>query len=456
VEPARVSTLADTPLDPPRTAGGPVPGKDAAGHGVGERIRLVDALRGLSLAGIAVVHFGEQYLGFMPPPGQAYNVHGTADGVLEALSWVFIRGKGFGLFSFLFGLSFVLQMQHAERRRPGSDFRPRFAWRLLILFAIGWLHGLAYSGDILTVYAVLGIPLILFYRIPDRWILALAVLLLVGVPRGVQRLVQGPVSSAEMQSLQARMNEQAREHWHALAEGNVPAIVRFHATKGFRAKWEFQYGFMGRGYQTFGLFLLGLWVGRRRIFEDVEAHRKLLVSVWRWTGALALFLPVIAGVVFAAGQAAHSGQPQAAAGALPDFSSWPVVAGMGLFDAWNNAMTLFYAASFGLLFMRPWWRGGLVRLAPVGQMALSVYVGQTVLGVLVFFGFGLGLLGRFGNSVTMPIGLAVFVLEAWACRAWLRRLRFGPLEWAWRSLTWLRWQPFRTPAWAPGASSARA
>ena len=114
----------------------------------GERIQLIDALRGLSLAGIAIAHFGEQYLGFMPPPEhQSYHIHGTADGVLEALSWIFVRGKGFGIFSFMFGFSFALQMQRAERRLPGADFRPRFSWRLFILFAIGWLHGLAYSGD---------------------------------------------------------------------------------------------------------------------------------------------------------------------------------------------------------------------------------------------------------------------------------------------------------------------
>ena len=160
-----------------------------------------------------MVHFGEQYLGLMPPGGHSYSVQGTLDGVLEALSWVFIRGKGFGIFSFMFGLSFVLQMQRAERRRPGSDFRPRFAWRLLILFAIGWLHGLAYSGDILTVYAALGIPLILFYRVPDRWLLVLAVLLLVGVPRIAQRVVQGPTTPGERLSLQSRMNADAEEHW---------------------------------------------------------------------------------------------------------------------------------------------------------------------------------------------------------------------------------------------------
>ena len=106
----------------------------------------------------------------------------------------------------MFGLSFALQMQRAERRAPGTDFRPRFVWRLLILFAIGWLHGLVYSGDILTVYAALGIPLILFYRVRERWLLILAILLLVGVPRVVQRVIAGPATPAELQSLQSRMN----------------------------------------------------------------------------------------------------------------------------------------------------------------------------------------------------------------------------------------------------------
>ena len=58
-----------------------------------ERIRFIDALRGISLAGIVMAHFGEQYLGFMPPPGRPYNIHGMADGVLEALSWICTRQR---------------------------------------------------------------------------------------------------------------------------------------------------------------------------------------------------------------------------------------------------------------------------------------------------------------------------------------------------------------------------
>jgi uncharacterized protein len=419
-----------------------------------ERIRLIDAMRGFSLAGIAMVHFGEQYLGFMPPPGQPYNIHGTADAVLEALSWIFVRGKGFGIFSFMFGLSFALQMQRAEQRRPGTDFRPRFAWRLFILFAIGWLHGLAYRGDILTVYAALGIPLMFFYRVRDRWLFVLAVLLLVGTPRITQRLIEGPSTAVEIQSLQSRMNAEAVEHWRALATGDVSTMVRLNATTGFRAKWDFQFGVIGRGYQTFGLFLLGLWAGRRRLFEDVEMHRRLFVRLWRWTGALTLLLPLVGGVLFVVGRAGGGGQSQQPAGTLPDISSWPIVAGLGLFDAWNNAMTLFYVASFALLFLRSRWQPRLLRFGPAGRMALSVYVSQTVIGVLIFFGFGLGLLGRFGNRVTIPMGLAVFALQVWASRAWLTRFRFGPLEWVWRSLTWLRLEPFRASTGPPAQSSA--
>jgi uncharacterized protein len=264
----------------------------------------------------------------------------------------------------------------------------------------------------------------------------------VGAPRIAQRLVQGPATAADLQSLQSRLNAEAQEHWRAVAGRDVPAIVRSHAKEGFRTKWDFQFGPMGRGFQTFGLFLLGLWAGRRRVLEEVEAHAPLFRRVWRVTGLLTLLVPVAAGVLFAVGQAKGGGQAPPA-GTMPDFTSWPIVAGLCLFDAWNNVMTLFYVSSFALLFRHPQWERRLLRFGSVGRMALSAYVGQTVIGVLVFFGFGMGLLGRFGNCVTIPMGLGVFALQVWACRAWLDRFRFGPLEWAWRSLTWLRREPFR-------------
>jgi uncharacterized protein len=429
-----------------------------------DRIRLVDALRGLALAGIVIVHFGEQYLGFMPPPDhRTYAIHGTLDGVLEGLAWVLIRGKGFGLFSLLFGLSFALQMQSADRRDPSRDFRPRFAWRLLILFGIGCLHGLVYCGDILTVYALLGLPLIAFYRVRDRWLFVLAAVLLIGTPRVVSRALVGPESPEQAKVERQRQDEAAARHWQALASGRVRGIAWNNATDGFRGKWDFQFGAFGRGYQTFALFLLGLWAGRRRVFEDVEAHFDLWRRLRRWTGWCTLALPFLMAAVFLAGRAmsgaSPAGAPAGAAGGGaegPSLTSWPVIAGLCLFDVWNGIMTLFYVSVFVLLFQRPRWQPWLLRCAAVGRMALSSYVTQTLIGAFVFFGFGLGLLGKVGNTVTLPAGAALFALQMWACAWWLERFRFGPLEWLWRSLTWLRVEPFRAKVPPVAASSPAA
>ncbi len=440
------------------------------------RITVIDALRGFALAGIAVVHFGEQYLGYLPPPGhRTYSTPTPLDGLLEAFCWLFIRGKGFGLFSLLFGLSFALQMQRAERRDPGGDFRPRFVWRLAVLLAIGWFHGLVYSGDILTVYALLGLPLVLFYRVPDRWLFALALVLAIGTPRVAQRAFSGPTTAEERKAVQSRMDEVAIRHWDALKRGDVQEIARIHTTDAFRAKWEFQFGPMGRGWQTFALFLVGLWAGRHRVFAEAAARRAFWKRVCRWTGGLSLAIPVLALALFLVGQAMNGAarggaaaattasqpaSPKASpaapgqgsgqqapngggAGEMPDLSAWPVVSGLCVFDTWNGVMTLFYASAFVLLFERPRWHALLRRFAPVGRMALSSYVTQSLLGSLVFFGIGLGLLGRFGNSVTLPIGGIVFLVQAVACAWWLQRFRFGPLEWLWRSLTWLRLEKLR-------------
>jgi uncharacterized protein len=412
---------------------------------VNDRIRLIDALRGVALAGIALVHFGQQYVGFMPPPDhRTYAVPGIADKVLEALMQIFVVGKGFGLFSLMFGLSFALQMQRAERRAPGQDFRRRFAWRLTVLLGIGYLHSLVYAGDILTIYALLGVPLVLFYRVPDRWLLAIALVLLVGSPRVVRAVLGGPGAFGDQKAMAASLDAAAVRHWQALESGDLTRIVADNATAGMLSKWDFQMGFMGRGYQTFALFLIGLWIGRRRLFENVETHRLFLKRVLRWTGGLLLAVPLVGvgAVMLAARLSGAPGGPQQS-GAIPDLTSWPVLLSVCFYDTWNNLMTLFYVAAFALLFLRPRWQTLLVRFAPIGQMALTSYLLQTVIGAFLFFGFGLGLLGRFGNVATVPIGLVVVALQTWLCPLWLTRFRYGPVEWAWRSLTWLRRQPFR-------------
>ena len=279
-----------------------------------------------------MVHFGEQYLGFMPPPGQPYNVHGIVDGGAGGSVWVFIRGKGFGIFSFMFGLSFVLQMQRAERRRPGTDFRPRFGGGVRPLRDGRW-HGLAYSGDILTVYAALGIPLILFYRVRDRWLLVLAVLLLVGVPRVARRVVQGSSTPAERQSLQSRMNADAEEHWHAVAEGECPRSSASTRPRGSGPSGSSSTGSWGGATRRSGSSCSASGPGGAG--SSRMSRRTGGSSSGSGGGRGRLPCSSLCRGRSLRGGPGRGRRTVAAepAGAMPDFSSWPVVEGMGFFDA---------------------------------------------------------------------------------------------------------------------------
>ena len=249
------------------------------------------------------------------------------------------------------------------------------------------------------------------------------------------------MNPADAKAARVGMEAAAVRHWDALAKGNVLEIVRNNGTEGLLNKWDFQMGFGGRGYQTFALFLIGLWAGRRRLFENAEANRALFKRVLRWTAALFFAVPLVGGgLVFLFARLSGAAQvPQE----QWNTSMWPAVLGLSVMDAWNNVLTIFYVAAFALLFLRPRWRSLLVRFESIGRVALSSYLMQTAVGAALFYGIGFGLLGRFGNSVSVPIGLVVVAAQVVVGKVWLKHFRFGPVEWLWRSLTWLRWQPFR-------------
>jgi uncharacterized protein len=96
-----------------------------------------------------------------------------------------------------------------------------------------------------------------------------------------------------------------------------------------------------------------------------------------------------------------------------------------------------------LLFQRPAWRARLLALAPVGRMAYTNYLSQSVIGIAIFYGVGLGLYGKVGPALLVVLSVAIIAAQAVASRWWLRRYRFGPAEWVWRSMTYGRPQPMR-------------
>lgn len=397
------------------------------------RIELIDVLRGFTLLGIAIIHFAEQYYaGPHPQAHMSFNIKFLGDTITIGFIEVLISGKFFMIFSFLFGLSFSIQLNKSE---AGGKFLLRFLWRLIILLAIGFVHHLHYRGDILTIYAMLGVGLLLLYKLPDKLLLIVALCLTLNLPsaivRGVQALQPAPT---ETQATDAPTpgEDPYEVYYNTVKSGSYLEVMEANFYE-FAFKYHFQVD-SGRIYITLGLFLLGLYAGRKRFFENLEAYlplvKKILLKRALWS---ILGLIVLAATFFGS---IHILQLP-----MPDVLQWAI--GGLIMDAFNMALASIYVAGIILLFQKERWRNRLMGFYAAGRMGLTTYLMQTLFGVLIFFGIGLGLLGEIGALLSMTIGIFVFIGQCYFSSWWLSKFRYGPVEWLWRSATYLKNQPFK-------------
>lgn len=388
------------------------------------RIDVIDALRGFALAGIVLVHMVEQYLAAPAPDGRMEAlVQGPLDNVVDGLIFLFFRGKFFALFSILFGLSFFIQMDRAAQK--GSDFKLRFIWRLLILLLIGYLHHLFYRGDILTIYAILGLFLVPFHRVPKSVILVLTAAIFLGLPRF---LIYG-IHGAGPLFFPTELTPSSPEiiaYFDVLKEGSIWEVFATNATQGHVMKADFQLGIFSRAYLTLGFFLVGLLLGRMRFFEHFTEYKKQLKRTLIWSPVGLLVLVGLTVLIFA-------GQDQNGDGGL---NSWIAMVGLTLYDLFNLLMTAIIIAGFMLIYLRAGGERWLNLLAPYGRTALTNYFFQSVIGTAIFYGWGLGLIGEIRNIYAFLLAVAIIIVQVMVSKWWLNQFRYGPLEWIWRVLTY--------------------
>lgn len=393
------------------------------------RLAHVDGLRGFALLGILVVNI--TYL------ASAY--HGTgledpgSDGVLsQGVRWVtttLFETKFFLLFSFLFGYSFTLQIDSATR--SGARFGPRFLRRLAGLFVLGALHAvLLFPGDILTLYALLGLALLAVRDLAPRTAVRAAVTVLVVTALAYAALALVVHQAGADGTIPAGTAERAAAATEAL-RGGPGEVIGAHLDQ--LPDVIFLLVFL-QAPSAFAAFLVGLAVGRRRALADPGGLLPLLRRL-QWAG---FTVGLAGGLVYAHASLRH-----------PETAYQVFALGLDVLTA--PLLAAAYGATVLRLLDSRRGRQVLGALAPAGRMSLTNYLGQSLVCALLFTGYGAGLVGRVAPAGVLAIALALFAVQLAVSRWWLRGHAYGPLEWllrAWTVLGVPQWRR-RTPQQEP-------
>lgn len=384
------------------------------------RIELVDAIRGFALMGICLVHFMEYF--------ELYWINQDATFLHNTVFFLF-AGKAYAIFALMFGLSFFIIMDNQARK--GVNFNYRFAWRLVILLMIGYIHTLLYLGDILSVLGIIGLSLLFVQKLNNRWLLLAAILCLLQLPfyyHFYAALNNWPGAN------------DAPVHWSVFPEvygaiakaSTLPELMAVNGWDGLTAKWLY-FVESGRGIQLVGLFIIGLILGRIGFFTQLERFASARVIALRIALVATALLYLLDN---------HLKQ-------LPsDIFQEKGMAKMYLEQIIGSYLSTAIMASILLLFMQLYlWRPTnktLNLLAPCGRISLSIYLVQAVVGIPIFYPVGLGGYLTLGQTNSLLLGIAFYGLLIVIAHWWVKRFYYGPIEWLWRSATYMTTQiPFK-------------
>ncbi|MDR6093917.1 uncharacterized protein QE373_001214 [Stenotrophomonas sp. SORGH_AS321] len=395
-----------------------------------DRITVMDILRGAALFGILLMNI-EAFTGPLDLSFTGVDPHWHGiDYLADALVYVLVQGKFFLLFSLLFGAGFAVMAQRAQG--AGRDFTPIYLRRSVALLLIGACHALlVWSGDILLVYALLSFLLLGTRRWPVSMLPAMGALVYafaVGLSLLFALLVWAAASGgspldsagsmrAAQEVIEAQRLAYGQGSW---AQANVQRLADLRHMVG---------GILITGPEIFGMFLIGAWFGRSGALADPARFASLYARL-RW-----IAMPV--GVVLMLASAAWH----------PYLAPGEFTVRTGLSYAMAAVASLLMALGYLGWIVQA--RHALGWLAAPGRMALTHYLLQSLLCTWLFFGYGLGFFEQLPRAWQLVFAVALFSLQVGISHLWLARFRYGPMEWLWRAMTYLRWPPLRRTQQTP-------
>jgi uncharacterized protein len=394
-----------------------------------QRIEILDILRGFALLGI--IFNNMQYLS-----GYAFTPFDTLkqitnfqldEGFYKFLDIV-ITAKFYTLFSFLFAVGFYIQL--AKHKEDSADFLTVYRRRMFILLLIGVIHSLIWFGDILLSYALIGFLLILFRNVKPKNLLRWSIIFLL-MPFFIDLII---FPFFEMPDTVGLINIMPVVHvsypditpetvFNIYRNGSLAEIFILN----FRELlWKYLGYIPSGGYFTLpGIFILGYYLASIGFFKEKTKSNALLV------------ISLVIGLLATISARALGGSPYRFPPTLPN------ILFKFLLSTGQIFMCIFYITSIFKIVQTSIGKRIFSYLIPVGRMALSNYLFQTIIMTIIFYNFGFNLFGRIGLITTGGIAIFILTLQIIFSNIWLRHFRFGPFEWLWRSLTYKKWIEIR-------------
>lgn len=422
-----------------------------------DRIGLLDALRGIAVFGILLMNIVGYGLPYAYEDPTNWGGSSGANLLFWRLDTLLFEGTMRGLFTLLFGAGALLFLQrHAQQSGPARA-RGLYLRRTLWLIVFGLINGylLLWDGDILFYYGVTGLLLALpFHRLSPTRLIALAALIMslqtlvtivewadYGATRSAahaaeaKRFAGEPLDLEDLRALDAYavLNSEfkpAKRDLQSMVAGMRASYASaFHIVQ--ERTWYVQTMFFPRHglLESLGMMLLGMALLKLGVLDGTAPARTYL-------GLIA------SGYMLGLAVNLQEMRLLESSG----FATGALIDSYLTYDLGRIPMTLGHVGTIGWLSRTGSLQGVLRRIAYVGQMALTNYLAHSVICMLLFTGAGMALYGQLERSELYYAVIAIWIVQAVWSQLWLRRFRFGPAEWLWRSLTYGRWQPLRRAA----------
>lgn len=393
------------------------------------RIIIIDIIRGFALFGVLVVNMTlfkstDFYVAKAPT-----DFFSSIDRIVAWIINIFFSGNFYTIFSFLFGLSFYIFMDRVENK--GLNVKKLFIRRLVFLFIFGLFHLLfIWSGDILHRYAITGIILLFLKDKKPMEIKRLAKTLLIFsvISIFIVFLVQGLDYEYIKEDIVIDSQQDMVESAPEVYTSSYSKIFKFRV---FKEIPFISLNLLLSVPSLLTLFLLGFYSGKIKIHERLYSirNKKIINNIFKKSLNISLFLNFLLIIV------------------LRDHLSVPIVIRFSLIEVLKYtsgiSMCFLYMTSMVKLFEYNIFQKVLHPFNYVGKMALTNYIMQSLIGVFLFYGFGLSLFGQVRIFQGLILSIIIFSIQILFSKVWLKHFKFGPLEWIWRMATYSKIQSIR-------------